>query len=209
LETLILHFKRREGLEPVLPKTVWVALKKYLKNCVKKSTDPKLERKQRASICRKLGELNRVSLGEAFDAFCGKYAIDLADLWPVVEKKGVTGLSDIRNKLIHGDPFPLDLFGALSVANEHLGYTLERVIVRVLGWDVGETKIKPAYLRVNLCAMKELPSAQARLSEYVHNQESAKATPFGKTGAGPTPEFCRKATGQRRKSDSDDSKAEK
>ena len=119
------------------------------------------------------------------------------------------GLTDIRNKLIHGDPFPHDLFGALIVANEHLQYTLERVLVRVLGWDVGETKVKPSYLRVNLCAIKELPSALVRLSEYMRNQESVKEMSSGEVNTGPIPEFCEKGTAQRQKSESDDSKAEK
>ena len=209
LETLILDFKRRENLEFVLPENVWLTLKKYLEKCVKKSTNPKLEREQRASIYCKLDELNRVSFREAFEGFCEKYSIDLVDLWPVFGKKGVKGLTDIRNKLIHGDPFPHDLFGALIVANEHLQYTLERVLVRVLGWDVGETKVKPSYLRVNLCAIKELPSALVRLSEYMRNQESVKEMSSGEVNTGPIPEFCEKGTAQRQKSESDDSKAEK
>ncbi len=209
LETLILDFKRREGLEFVLPKPVWGVFKKYLENCVKKSTEPKLERKQRASIYQKIDELNRVSLREAFDAFCEKYSIDITDLWPVFEEKGVTGLSDIRNKLIHGDPFPTDLFGGLSVANEHLEYTLERVILRVLGWDVGKTNISPAYLVANLCAIKELPSAQLQLSRYIHDQEPIEAMAFRETGEGLTASFCGETIGQQEAPESNDNQGEK
>ncbi|MBW2662413.1 MAG: hypothetical protein JRD93_10590 [Deltaproteobacteria bacterium] len=169
LETLVLDFRRRENLEFTLPEDEWPALRKYLQKCIKESTKPKLERKQRTSIYCKLGELNRVSLGEAFDVFCQKYAIDLKDLWPVFGNKEIVGLSDIRNRLIHGDPFPDDLFGTLVVAKEHLKYTLERVIARVLGWDIGKTKVSPAYLRNHFTVMKDLPSEQTRLSEYIHN----------------------------------------
>jgi len=176
LETLILDFRRRENLEFALPENEWLALRSYLQKCIKESTKPKLELKQRASIYRKLGELNRVSLGEAFEVFCQKYSIDLEDLWPVFGKKGIVGLADIRNRLIHGDPFPHDLFGTLIVANEHLKYTLERVILRVLGWDVGETKVRLAYLGEHFLVMKALPSEQTRLSEYIHNQEWAKGS---------------------------------
>ena len=167
LETLILDFRRRENLEFVLPEEKWGGLRKYLQSCIKGSIEPKLESKQRESIYRKLGELNRVPLGEAFDAFCQKYAINLVDLWPVFGEKGIAGLTDIRNKLVHGDPFPHDLFGALVVAREHLRYTLERVLVRVLGWDVGETKINPAYLARYFSVMKDLPFERVRLSKYV------------------------------------------
>lgn len=171
LETLILDFRRRKNLEFVLPEQEWIALRKYLQGCVRESIKPKLERQQRASIYRKLGELNRVPLGEAFDVFCQKYAIDLEDLWPVFGKKEIAGLADIRNRLIHGDPLPHDLFGALIVAKEHLKYTLERVIVRVLGWDVEETKVNPSYLEKSFVVMKDLPSKQAQLSGYIYNQE--------------------------------------
>jgi len=169
LETLILDFRRRENLEFTLPKDEWQALRKYFQKCIKESIKPKLERKQRSLIYRKLGELNRVSLGEAFDVFCQKYAIDFEDLWPVFGNKKIVGLADIRNRLIHGDPFPDDLFKTLIVAGEHLKYTLERVIVRVLGWDVGETKVSPVYLGKHFFVMKALPSEQTRLSEYIHN----------------------------------------
>jgi hypothetical protein len=172
LETLILEFRRKERLEFVLPEKDWLALCKYLQVCMKQSTEPKLGREQRASIYRKLGELNRVSLREAFDVFCQKYSIDLADLWPVFGEKGAVGLVDIRNRLIHGDPFPRDLLEALVVAKEHLKYVLERTIVRILGWDVGETKVRPTYLAMYFLVIKELPSEMARLSKYIYNQDA-------------------------------------
>jgi hypothetical protein len=174
LETLILDFKRRKSLEFVLSEDAWTALRKYLRKCIKDSTEPKLKSQQRASIYRKLGELNRVSLRESFDVFCKKYSIDLADLWPVFGENGVVGLADIRNKLIHGDPFPQDLIGALVVAKEHLIYTLERVLARVLQWDVGETKVNPVYLRTHFLVIKDLPSEQARLSKYIYKPKRTK-----------------------------------
>jgi len=168
LETLILDFKRREALEFVLSENDWTALRKYLQKCIKDSTEPKLESEQRASMYRKLGELNRVSLREAFDAFCKRYSVDLGDLWPVFGEKEIVGLVDIRNKLVHGDPFPHDLFGALVVAKEHLIYTLERVLARVLEWEVAKTKVNPDYLRTHFLVIKDMPSEQARLSECIY-----------------------------------------
>lgn len=169
LETLILDFRRAENLEFTLPEDEWQVLRNYLQKCIKESTKPKLESKKRASIYSKLGELNRVSLREAFDVFCQKYAIDLGDLWPVFGNKEIVGLAEIRNRLIHGDPLHHDLFGALIAAKEHLKYTLERVIVGVLGWDVGETKVSPDYLEKHSLMMKAWHSEQAQLSEFIHN----------------------------------------
>jgi hypothetical protein len=59
---------------------------------------------------------------------------------------------------------------ALIVAKEHLTYTLERVIVRVLGWKVSETKINPTYLEKNFLAIKDLHAEQAKLTEYLTRQ---------------------------------------
>ena len=167
LETLILDFKRRLNMEFILSESSWNAFKKYLEGCIKRSTEPKLEKAQRASIYNKLSELNRISLREAFDEFCKKYSIDLQDLWPVFADKSLVGLSDIRNKLIHGDPFPHGLFHALSIANEHLEYSLHRVIIGVLGWDINKTKLHPAYLKKNFCAIEELSTAQDQLNRYI------------------------------------------
>ena len=167
LETLVLDFKRREDLELVLKGDEWLSLRRYLKKCIKDFTDPSLDVNHRASMYRKLDELNRISLGEAFDFFCKKYSIDLSDLWPVFRKNGFVGLVDIRNKLIHGDPFSHDMFGALVVAKEHLLYILERALTRVLQWDVAKTKIASAYLQSHMTAIKDMASEQARLSEYI------------------------------------------
>lgn len=167
LETLILDFRRCDSVEFVVEKEEWYSLKKYLQRCIKKSTDPKLGTEQRSSLYRKLDELNRISLRESFDLFCKKYFVDLSDLWPVFGHDKLVGLADIRNKLIHGDPLPNDMFRALIVAEEHLQYVLERVIARVLQWDLGKTKINPAYLKAHMTVMKDMASEQAKLSEYI------------------------------------------
>ena len=77
----------------------------------------------------------------------------------------IIGLSDIRNKLIHGDPFPEELDHALTIANIHLEYTLMRVLIKILEWDIEETNIFPAHLE-NLDMIKDLPNAQLQISNY-------------------------------------------
>ena len=170
LETIILDFRRRANLEVVLPNKEWKALRNYIEACIKKFDDPPLEKGQRATMYSKLDELNRVSLREAFEIFCVNYEIDLSDLWPVFGAKGAVGLVNIRNKLIHGDPFPHDLFGTLIVAKEHLKYTLERILVRVLGWDVESTKVRPAFLSMYGLGIKNQQADQDKLAEYIFNQ---------------------------------------
>lgn len=167
LETLLLDFRRNDSLEFVLEKDEWLHLKKYLQKCIKNSNDPKLENNQRAFIYSKLDELNRISLRESFDLFCKKYSINLSDLWPVFGDSGLVGLVDIRNKLIHGDPLPHDMFETLIVAIEHLKYVLERILLRILNWDIEKTKIKSAYLKSHMAVMKDMVSEQKKLSKYM------------------------------------------
>ena len=168
IETLVLDFKRRKYLEFVVPQNDWPSLRKYLEKCIKNSTEPKLETTQRASMYHKLDELNRVSLREAYDLFCKEYSVDLTDLWPIFGECNLVGLVDIRNKLIHGDPFPHDMFGPLVVAKEHLIYILERVLTRILKWNVVETKINPDYLRTHMLVIRDMPSERVKLSEYIN-----------------------------------------
>lgn len=169
LETLLLDFRRREGFEFILENDTWPQLKEYLKKCIKASIEPKLESEQRSSIYTKLDELNRVSLRDAFEMFCRRYEVPLSDLWPVFGEKENVGLVDIRNKLIHGDPFPDNLIGVLAAANQHLQFTLERVLVRVLGWDITKTMVHPDYLGMFSTSMKNLSSEQTRLAEYINS----------------------------------------
>ena len=171
LETLILDFRRKGALEFILSEKEWQALRKYLQTCIKKSTYPKLSCEQRSLIYPKLGELNRVSLREAFDLFCQKYEVDLNDLWPVFGNKEVAGLVEIRNRLIHGDPFPHDLDRPLIVAEQHLKYTIERIILGVLRWNVMETNVRPDYLAKHFLAIKNLPDELKRFSEYLQVHE--------------------------------------
>lgn len=169
LETLVLDFRRMEDLEFIIPEVSWNSLKKYLQMCLKNSTEPKLETMQRASMYNKLNELNRVSLREAFDLFCKKYSVDLTDLWPIFGEKDLVGLADIRNKLIHGDPFPHEIFESLVVANEHLQYIVERVLIRIFKWNVQETKISPAYLKAHMLVIKDTSAARTKISDYIKN----------------------------------------
>jgi len=169
LETLILDFRRQENIEFILQEDEWKDLRSHLEKSIKSCIKPKLEREKRALIYSKLGELNRVSLREAFEVFCAKYEINLNDLWPVFGNKEMVGLVDIRNKLIHGDPFPHELFNALILANSHLKYTLERVILRIFGWDVEETKVSQNYLKAYFIEKDNLSFEQVRISEYINN----------------------------------------
>ncbi len=169
LETLVSDFRRKENYEYVIPDLrTWTQLKKYLRNCIKGSVSPKLEKFQRNSIYQKMDELNRISFREAYDSFCDRYKIDVSDLWPLYGERGAAGLVDIRNRFIHGNPFPHDLMKSIVIAKEHLKYILERSLLSVLGWDIDRTKLKPTILKRNNAAIHVLQSEQEIISKYIY-----------------------------------------
>jgi hypothetical protein len=170
LETLLLDYRRQNELEFVLEKNKWKDLKGHLQKCIKASNEPKLEHEQRKSIYSKLDELNRISIRDAFNTFSQSCEIHLADLWPVFGDEEAIGLVDVRNKLIHGDPFPPDLIGALSMAQMHLKIVLDRMLVRVLGWNITETKVGPASCSVEYPSLKNFSEDRTQLSKYIRSQ---------------------------------------
>ncbi|MBC3917683.1 hypothetical protein H8L32_09380 [Undibacterium sp. CY18W] len=166
LEALILDFRRKESLEFVLQEIEWEKLKGHLKSSIKNCPDPVLSDEQRASMYKKLNELNRISLREAFDGFSKQHSINLHDLWPIFQSGSNLGLSDIRNKLIHGDPFPETQIRALMIARQNLQYTVERALFCVLKWDVNKTNLSH-YNVMNDSSIVQWKSAQEDISSVV------------------------------------------
>lgn len=148
LETLILAFRRDNDVEYILPKKSFKILRRKLEDYLKKADVPDLDSTKVEFIRNKLGELNRVSLKEVFQQFCKAYNIDLSDLWPVFGESTEISLSDIRNKIIHGDDMPFELIQSLEVAEINLKYILERIAVKLLGYDVNKTRVSATSLKI-------------------------------------------------------------
>jgi hypothetical protein len=103
------------------------------------------QRGKRRSIYEKISELNRVSFSSAFDGLSN--SVYLEDLWPVAKKTKEISLSEIRNKLVHGDTYFNHLEQkALATAEKHLRWTAERLILSALGWDVSESNVSKDFL---------------------------------------------------------------
>lgn len=167
LETLVLDFKRSKGMEYVLPLSKWAMVKENIKKHIGSCKELEMTSTQRGSMYKKLDELNRISLREAFAAFCIEYAINVEDLWPVFNLAGIAGLVEIRNKLTHGDPLPSKLFPSLMVAREHLRALVERVMVSVLGWDYEQTKVSPQHIEHTTYLIRDMPEAQKTFNDYL------------------------------------------
>ncbi|HHT9116002.1 MAG TPA: hypothetical protein ACFYEL_05985, partial [Candidatus Wunengus californicus] len=90
----------------------------------------------------KLGIFNQPSMKKLYNDFCKDMKIDNTDLWPIYGTH--FDLSRIRNKLVHGKRFEYETF--LSIANEHLRWTVERCLLAVLGWK-GITDVNREGLR--------------------------------------------------------------
>ena len=144
IESLVEHF----GLRPHIIDPDQFK-KTFVKDLIRWITGHPLftDKNNRKLIYEKLNELNRVSFKSAFNKLCKDYYVDLQDLWPVVETTEGISLSEIRNKLVHGETFfnPLQQ-KAISTGEKHLRWTVERLILSVLGWNVSESDVSKGFL---------------------------------------------------------------
>lgn len=167
LEEIVLDFRRRENLERVLPASDWPLLRQHLQGSIKSWKGMPLSKEQRSWLYRKLNELNRIPLEVAFAKFCKQYGVDLSDLWPVFQEGKLLGLSDIRNRIVHGEGLPQAALDPLFVASQSLKWTLERMVLGLLEWPVQRSEVFPAFLKRHATAISALPEARSRLSEIL------------------------------------------
>jgi hypothetical protein len=161
LETLVLWHRRRVGLEWIIEDAdEWNQLREDLGKFLKEHPLTKDNKESRKLIRSKLGELRRAPFSAAFERFCADYAVDLTDLWPVVGKASDMPLSEIRNHIVHGSVLEWSQWLALGDAREHLRWTVERMLLGVFGWNVGDSKVRPDWLARNTAAMAGLRSAR-------------------------------------------------
>jgi hypothetical protein len=147
LEMIVLHFRRQKQLEFILPSRKFEKVRKEIKTVIENSTliDNESEKNE---IKKKLSELNRISFASAFDEFCNLYSVDLSDLWSVNSNNDGISLSQMRNKLVHGEHFSQKHYVGLFYASEHLRWTIERMVLAVLGWSFKNSNVSPSYLRM-------------------------------------------------------------
>jgi hypothetical protein len=139
LETLVLFYHKDAESEFILPTKEFNRLRKFLKSKIDEY-EPLSQREDRRQLIKaKLSELNRSSLGDAFNQLCSRYAIDASDLWPVHGPPAEWPLSQLRNKIVHGDLVRGVEERALVTAEWHLRWTVERILLAILKWPVEGT----------------------------------------------------------------------
>jgi len=146
LEMIVLHFRRQKSLEFILGPGEFKRLRKQIKETIDNSGTVTTDL-NRDEIKGKLSELNRLSFASAFQAFCDFHELDLSDLWPVTHSSSNISLSQIRNRLVHGEHFENIDYDRLVIAREHLQWIVERMILSILGWSVEKSNVSPGYLR--------------------------------------------------------------
>jgi hypothetical protein len=154
LENLVNGFRDIQNLHNTLEEEPFKIFRKYVEESVKKhnfftskegdTTGNEIKRNQRKLIYEKIPELNNISFGTAFKLFCKFYQVDINDLWPLTGKRS---LSDIRNRIIHGERFEDKEYEALGFANINLRWILERCILRILDWDIEKSRVHPLWLK--------------------------------------------------------------
>lgn len=126
----------------------WGPLSKKIKNTIRSWQDPEgaLTRKQRSAMYRKVPELNRAPFGDTWDDLLRTRGVPVHDLWPMHNVDGQLGLLALRHKLAHGQIAPTAAVSGLAVALHHLRWTLERLALDALGWDITRTDASPTRL---------------------------------------------------------------
>lgn len=140
----------------------WKKLEKELKKAVKASVPP-ISDEKRGLLYEAFAGAARVPLRERFNAFATEYRLDVSDLWPAFEHK--ISLVNIRNRVVHGD-FETDRhLGSLVVASSHLRWTLERMVLAVLGWPMSASEVAPRFLGATASAMLNRDAAISDLAQ--------------------------------------------
>jgi hypothetical protein len=89
----------------------------------------------------KLPELNRVAFTTALSRLLSKHSVELSDLWPLVSAgPNAISLSDIRNRLVHGDEINREERSAMVIALAHLRWTAERLALATLRWPIDRSR---------------------------------------------------------------------
>jgi len=139
LECLILSFRRLNGLELTFNDEQFKEIKRKIKKSIDSSIIP--DPSKRMLIKEKIDELNRPSIKNVTTIFFNEINIITSDLWPLFDSIETTGLSTLRNKIIHGDTLPKEAFEHLIAACEHARVYIQRIILNLLHWDLDKSNI--------------------------------------------------------------------
>lgn len=167
IESLVIYHKKEYPLSnTIFCRSEWKDFEKGYKALVEKTFPGDegtkiFQRKQK--LLHKLGSINSHPMGNAFGRMLIDYQVDLSDLWPLYETDTKhKDLSWIRNQLVHGRVFERTQASALVAAGEHLRWTLERLLLSILGWPAEKSHASKdflAHIMANYCDLDKHRSA--------------------------------------------------
>lgn len=171
LEMLTLWYRQQKSLELIISDdSEWEIFCRDVRKFVSDhplSVGATSERKQRRAYLRaKVGELRRIPFRATFEAMCVEYAIQLDDLWPMFGPSSDLPLTEIRNRLVHGNAFSGSQYGPLVGAEDHMRWTVERVML-LLAWPIDRSNVRPQFLAKSLTSMIELANDRASIRDGV------------------------------------------
>jgi hypothetical protein len=92
------------------------------------------------------GTDKRVPIKKLFGIFNTRYNPKLEDLWPLFDDSAGASLYTIRNAIAHGEFLNPGKLLAATLAQEHLRWTVERILLTIIGWPIEQSKVKPESL---------------------------------------------------------------
>jgi hypothetical protein len=146
LESVLTFFRRQDEYD-ILGVAEFSELERDLKKWLKQHPTLRNHPAKRSLIYEKVPELNRFPFSYVFKKFCEHYSLDLTDLWPVVGKHAEWPLTEIRHRLVHGDPFVSRPEEAMACARTHLTWVVERMLLAVLGWPIERSNVSADFLQ--------------------------------------------------------------
>lgn len=147
VESLVLAFRKEHQLEKVLPASEWKRFSRDFHCWLQTHELLSGNAEKQKLVFSKMGELNRISFGTAFKAFCEFYGVDISDLWPLTDSSEGISLSGIRNKIVHGERLGEKKLLALSVALSHLQWSLERILLAVLDYPIAKSAVSKGRIK--------------------------------------------------------------
>lgn len=141
LETLLLWFRGKSDLKNVLSDGQWSQFRKDFKKWLKSHPSFIQTGGRWKLLFENVRSLNHISLSSAFSRFGNDFSIYTQDLWPVFGNAEGPSLSDIRNKLIHGEPLDPRQIKSLIPAYVHLRTLVERSTLALFQWPIENSRV--------------------------------------------------------------------
>jgi hypothetical protein len=167
LETLILYFRKNADLEFVFTQEEneqWKSFDRILRQLFKRHPLLKNDKTKRKRLYDNIPALKRISFRAAFEECFKFYDVNIDDLWAVTGNSGGWSLSTIRNKLVHGEHFDSARRHLIVAAKSHLQWIVERLLLKILGWDISKSNVSSDYLARTITDYKDWKSNQKLLS---------------------------------------------